>query len=54
MNAEEVAIFGARPLRRYVDQKLGTDIARLILKGELERGSTLEIDYNEVGLRNRT
>ncbi len=36
--------FGARPLRRLMQQKLETLIARRILEGDLQPGSTLSVD----------
>ena len=44
MNADAVTNYGARPLRRFVDQTLGTELAKVILRGGAERGSTIHID----------
>ena len=43
-------IYGARPLRRLLQQKLETLLARKILKGDLQPGSTLTVDYKEGSL----
>eukprot|EP01130_Rhizamoeba_saxonica_P018174 TRINITY_DN9016_c0_g2_i1.p1 TRINITY_DN9016_c0_g2~~TRINITY_DN9016_c0_g2_i1.p1 ORF type:complete len:882 (-),score=247.52 TRINITY_DN9016_c0_g2_i1:28-2646(-) len=32
-------IYGARPIRRFIDKKIGTDLGKLILKGELNDSS---------------
>ncbi|WP_297598540.1 ATP-dependent chaperone ClpB [uncultured Cetobacterium sp.] len=39
--------FGARPLRRYIQKYIETEIAKLILKGEVKERGTIEVDYNE-------
>mmetsp|Transcript_6933 Transcript_6933/g.10323 ORF Transcript_6933/g.10323 Transcript_6933/m.10323 type:complete len:605 (+) Transcript_6933:1163-2977(+) len=38
-NADEIQIYGARPLRRFVDQVLATDLARIILSGDTSESS---------------
>ena len=38
--------FGARPLRRYIQKNIETEIAKLILKGDIKERDTVEIDYN--------
>ncbi|WP_426350829.1 ATP-dependent chaperone ClpB [Alloiococcus sp. CFN-8] len=40
-------IYGARPLKRFIQSKVETLIARLILQGNLSTGSTLIVDYVE-------
>ena len=42
--------YGARPIKRYVTEKLETLIAKKLLSGELKEGTTLEIkvDQNEL------
>ena len=40
------AIYGARPLKRFVQKKLETLIARKILEQEIKPNSKIEIDYN--------
>ncbi|MDO4983364.1 MAG: ATP-dependent chaperone ClpB [Eubacteriales bacterium] len=37
-------LYGARPLRRYLQSSVETLIARTILKGEVEAGTTLTVD----------
>jgi len=39
--------FGARPLKRAIQKYLEDPIAEEILKGEINDGDTLEIDYNK-------
>lgn len=41
------ANFGARPLNRAIQKYLEDPIAEEILKGELQNGDTLEVDYNK-------
>ena len=40
------AIYGARPLKRFVQKKLETLIARKILEQKIKPNSKIEIDYN--------
>jgi len=35
--------YGARPLRRYIEKHIGTDLARLILQGNVPESSTIRI-----------
>ncbi|MDE7093441.1 MAG: hypothetical protein K2O52_00860 [Oscillospiraceae bacterium] len=37
--------FGARPLRRYLQQKIETLIAKHIIKNDVASGTVLKIDY---------
>lgn len=37
--------FGARPIRRYVQKYIETEIAKLILKGDVKERETIEIAY---------
>jgi ATP-dependent Clp protease ATP-binding subunit ClpC len=39
--------FGARPLKRSIQKYLEDPIAEEILKGEINEGDTLHIDYNK-------
>lgn len=39
-------VFGARPLKRYLQRELETKIGRMMISGELEEGSTVRIDAN--------
>ena len=41
------ATYGARPLKRFVQKKLETLIARKILEQKIQPNSKIEIDYNE-------
>ena len=43
-------LYGARPLRRYVQHTVETLIARKILGGDIAPGSTLEVDVSGDGL----
>ena len=43
--------YGARPVNRYVQKHLETEIAQLIIKGELLDGQTVEVDADETGLK---
>ena len=40
-------LYGARPLRRYLQSSVETLIARTILRGDLAAGSTLTIDVRD-------
>ena len=46
-------IFGARPLKRFIQQKVETLVAKKIIEGDIETDSTLVIDYidNELKIR---
>jgi ATP-dependent Clp protease ATP-binding subunit ClpB len=37
-------LYGARPLRRYLQSSVETLIARIILSGKLSAGSTITVD----------
>lgn len=39
--------FGARPLRRYIQKYVETEIAKIILKGEIKDRETIEVGYSE-------
>ena len=43
-------LFGARPLRRYLQSTVETLIARTILNGDISSGSTIIIDYSNAEL----
>ena len=47
-------LYGARPLRRYLQSSVETLIARTILSGELSAGSTLKVDVENGELICRT
>ena len=38
------AVYGARPLKRLIQQEVETPIARLLVKGELRDGDTVSVD----------
>jgi ATP-dependent Clp protease ATP-binding subunit ClpB len=38
------AVYGARPLKRLIQQEVETPIARLLVKGELRDGDTVTVD----------
>ncbi|HHW83352.1 MAG TPA: AAA domain-containing protein, partial [Actinomycetales bacterium] len=42
--------YGARPLRRLVQREIGDQLARLLLGGQVEDGSTVRVDRGEAGL----
>ncbi|MGL4987726.1 MAG: ATP-dependent chaperone ClpB, partial [Cetobacterium sp.] len=37
--------FGARPLRRYIQKYIETEIAKIILKGEIKERETINVNY---------
>ena len=43
-------LYGARPLKRYIQSKVETLLARAIVGGDIVPDSTLTIDKNENGL----
>ena len=43
-------VYGARPLKRYMQHTLETAIAKKILEGKLQVGDTIEVHANENGL----
>jgi ATP-dependent Clp protease ATP-binding subunit ClpB len=43
-------VYGARPLKRLIQQSLETSIARLLVKGELRDGGTATVDLKDGGL----
>ena len=43
-------VYGARPLKRLIQQELETPIARLLVKGELRDGDTISIDVKNGSL----
>ena len=42
-------VYGARPLKRYLQSRVETLIARRIIAGDVEPGSTLTVDMGEDG-----
>jgi ATP-dependent Clp protease ATP-binding subunit ClpB len=43
-------VYGARPLKRLIQQELETPIAKLLIKGELRDGDTASVDVQNGGL----
>jgi ATP-dependent Clp protease ATP-binding subunit ClpB len=43
-------VYGARPLKRLIQQELETPIARHLVKGELKDGDTAQVDMKKEGL----
>lgn len=43
-------VYGARPLKRLIQQELETPLARLLVKGELRDGDTANVDKKDEGL----
>ena len=53
-NAKEILIekgydynFGARPLKRYISRIIETEVAKIIISGKINYGSTIFIDYDK-------
>ena len=40
--------YGARPLKRLVSRTLETDLAKMIIKGEVKFEDTVVVDYDEI------
>ncbi len=47
------AVYGARPLKRYLQKNVDTLVARMILAGDLSQGDTITIDVDTDGLTAR-
>ena len=47
-------VYGARPLKRYLQKYVETMAARFILAGDVLAGSKMIVDQNETGLFIRT
>jgi len=39
-------VYGARPLKRFIQSQVETLIARIIVRGDVEQVNVLEVDYN--------
>jgi ATP-dependent Clp protease ATP-binding subunit ClpB len=46
-------VYGARPVKRYVQKNVETEIARIIMRGEAVEGSVVAIDADDEGLTYR-
>ncbi len=44
-------VYGARPLKRYLQRELETRIGRALIAGEASEGTTIEVGAGEGGLR---
>ena len=44
-------VFGARPLKRYLQHELETRIGRALIAGEVSDGASVEVDADEAGLK---
>ncbi|NLM73745.1 MAG: ATP-dependent chaperone ClpB [Clostridiaceae bacterium] len=42
--------FGARPIKRFVQKHVETELGRLLIKGDIETGDTVLVDADENGL----
>ena len=40
-------VYGARPLKRYIQNTLENKLARMIIKGEVNYGSRVKIDASD-------
>lgn len=47
-------VYGARPVKRYLQKHIETQLARMIIKGELSEGKTAQITSTEQGLLIKT
>jgi ATP-dependent Clp protease ATP-binding subunit ClpB len=43
-------VYGARPVKRYVQKNAETEIARIIMRGEAPEGSVIAVDADDAGL----
>ncbi len=43
-------VYGARPVKRYVQKSVETDVARIIMRGDISDGSVIEVGADENGL----
>ena len=39
-------VYGARPLKRFIQSRVETLIAKIIIKGDINQGNILEVDYD--------
>jgi ATP-dependent Clp protease ATP-binding subunit ClpB len=44
------SIYGARPLKRYIQQRLETMLAKSILSGDFSAGDTIYVGVNDGGM----
>jgi ATP-dependent Clp protease ATP-binding subunit ClpB len=43
-------VYGARPVRRYIQKHVETEIARILMRGEISEGGVLTMDAGPGGL----
>jgi ATP-dependent Clp protease ATP-binding subunit ClpB len=51
VTASYTPVYGARPVKRYLQKTVETEIGRLILKGEVPEGSTVRLTGRDGCLR---
>lgn len=44
-------VYGARPLKRFIQRHLETLLAKAIIAGEIQEGAKVTVDYDETGLK---
>jgi ATP-dependent Clp protease ATP-binding subunit ClpB len=49
-DASYSAVYGARPVKRYLQRNVETEIGKMIIKGQVTDGSYIKIDATEKGL----
>ena len=47
-------VYGARPLKRYIQRELETKVGRALIADELSAGDTIRVDVDEHGLAIKT
>ncbi len=43
-------VYGARPLKRYIQRELETKVARAIIAGQVSDGGTMKVDFADGGI----
>ena len=44
------SVYGARPIKRFIQSRVETLIAKAIIKGDYNEGATLTVDYDGTAL----
>ena len=44
------SVYGARPIKRFIQSRVETLIAKAIIRGDFAEGSTLTVDYDGTAL----
>lgn len=44
-----IQVYGARPIRRWLERKVVTELSRMLIKGEIDENSTVYIDASTNG-----